>query len=188
VPYLECGLINNERCFYVTGDLKKEEICQALSSRGIDAQGCIERGQLIFSTKEESYFKEGFFSPLGMLNLVQYSHYEALKAGFSGLRGSGELNWVSEGLSDSSKVTDYERELNFLFRYNRLITLCQYDEEKVNEKILLQVIYTHPKVVIYGKYYDNPNYVQPEILRGHLMDKYEQDKYSKVRDSIIDPS
>lgn len=184
-PYFAFGLQHNEKCVCIVGEAGQEDVCRALGRLGIDTENYIRQGQLSFRTKEESYLRDEFFSPLAMLDLIEQTHYSALKAGYSGLRASGELNWVAQDFPGTSRVIDYEREANFLFRHNRLIALCQYNEKVVPENILLGVMHTHPKTVIHGRLYDNPFFVPPDI-HGRQADKeYPPGEYYKLRDSLI---
>ncbi|MDD5731229.1 MAG: MEDS domain-containing protein [Candidatus Omnitrophica bacterium] len=184
-PYLAFGLKHGQRCVYIPGETGKEDVCRSLTDYGITAEEYINKGQLIFLSQEQTYLKDDFFSPIAMLGLCQDAHYEALKSGYSGLRGCGELNWVSENLPGANRIIYYERELNFLFLHNRFIAMCQYNENKVGEDILLGVIYTHPKVIIYGKSYDNPFYVPPDILQKQEKKTSPPGEYYRLRDKII---
>ncbi|MFA5155921.1 MAG: MEDS domain-containing protein [Candidatus Omnitrophota bacterium] len=184
-PYLAFGLQHNERCIYVTGDTGQEEVCRALDGSGIDIDSCLKKGQLIFLTKEETYLKNNFFSPLAMLGMIQDAHYEALRAGYSGLRGSGELNWTAQDFSGAERVIEYEREINFLFPHYHIIALCQYSEMKVPENVLLGALRTHPKAVIHGILYDNPFYTHPAVAGKAEGDEYLPGKYYELRNRLI---
>jgi hypothetical protein len=184
-PYLAFGLQHNERCAYVTGEISKEEICRALSMMSLDAESHVCQGRLIFLTQEETYLRGGFFSPLGMLDILAQAHYQALKDGYGGLRVSGEGNWAAHNFPGSERILDYEREVNFLFQRNRLIALCQYNETIVPENILLGVMQTHPKAVIHGMLYDNPFFIPPHISDKQAGTQYRAGAYYQIRDSLI---
>ena len=186
VPYVVAGLQNNQRCVYVADKPGREDICSALARTGIDVDGCIAKRQLLVLGKEETYLKDGFFSPVAVLDMLINAHYEALRDGYSGLRCSGDLNLADHDASVLNRLMDYEREVNFLFWHNHLIGLCQYNETTVPEDILLGVIYTHPKVVIYGKLYENQFYVPPELLSKRIAKDSVQEVYHKLRDSLIE--
>jgi hypothetical protein len=187
LPYLAFGLKHEERCLYIGEEGRQEDLCRGLKSYGLDAEDCMRNGQFIFLTKEETYLKDNFFSPLAMLDLIINAHYEALKAGYKGLRGSGETNWVAQDdIPSAKRVIDYERDLNLLFLRNHLIALCQYNEDIVPEDILQGVIYTHPKTVFYGKFYDNPFYVPPHLFKEQADQEYQVGSYHRLRNRIIE--
>ncbi len=61
------------------------------------------------------------------------------------------------------QLVRYEARLNrFLPRYPQVI-LCLYDLEQFTDgRILLEMLKTHPKVLMSGQVLDNPWYVEPE--------------------------
>ena len=185
IPYLIFGLKHNERCVYVIGENTKEDICRLLNESGIRSNSYIQSGQLVFLNKEDTYLREGFFAPQRMLDLVENAHYEALRDGHYGLRGTGEMSWVLEELPGSDKLIDYESKINQIFPRKKMAVICQYDETKFPENVLLEVLHTHPKVIIYGTVYENPHYISADEFADHLEYKYPPGTYQKLRDNII---
>ncbi len=185
MPYIASGLKQNERCLCILCQDTRDELCQKLDNYLVDFEYYVNSGQLVFLTAQESYLKEGFFSTLRMLNDVAYGHYQALKDGFYGLRGTGELNWAAEELPGVKNAIDYERQLNHLFERNHLVAICQYDETRVPEDILLNVLYTHPWAFIYGKLYSNPFYIPADDFKQVMDEEHPAGTYQKLRDSII---
>jgi hypothetical protein len=59
----------------------------------------------------------------------------------------------------------YEAELNrFLPKYPQII-LCLYDLERFTDgEALLDILRTHPKVLMSGQVVDNPWYVEPDAF------------------------
>ncbi len=187
VPYLAFGLQHSERCIYIT-DRGSLDICRLLKRYSIDAEEYLKTGQLAFLTTAQTYLRDGFFSPTGMLDYIEYSHYETLKSGYYGLRGSGELSDFSWDGSFNEKLIEYESRLNNCFVRNRLVAICQYDERKVPEEVLLHVLQTHPKAVIYGVLYNNPYYVPPQQYRPKFDEPYASGDYQALRNKIISQS
>ena len=187
LPYVVAGLEDNQRCFYVADKEGREDIRYALRKAGIDVNGCIGKGQLIITGKEETYLRDGFFSPIAILDMALTAYYEALRDGYSGLRGSGDLNLSDRDGYIFNDLIDYEREVNYLFWHSHIIGLCQYYEASVPEDVLLKVLYTHPKAVIYGRLYENPFYIPPTIFNKQSDRAYPQGVYHKVRDKLITP-
>jgi len=59
------------------------------------------------------------------------------------------------------ELVGYEAELNnFLPRYPQVI-LCLYDLERFDGEILIDILKTHPMVLIGGMVLDNPYYLAP---------------------------
>lgn len=185
IAYLTFGLRHNERCLYVTAENSKEEICERLKASGISPQDYIGSRQLLFFTSRETYLEEDFFSCLRMLDKLENAHYEALRDGYSGLRGSGEMGWAIGKPPGSGRLIEYESLLNQAISRRRTIAFCQYDETQFTKDILLNVLYTHPKVIIYGTLYDNPHFLPTQEFSMKMEEPYVPGTYEKLRDSIL---
>ena len=185
VTYILSGLELKERCVYIADKDIQDATLLRLEQAGIRPEKHIESGQLVFLTKDESYLLAGYFSPFRMIDQIEYSHYETLKKGYHGLRGAGQMSWALEKSPGSDKLVDYENQVNAIFPNKRMSALCAYDETKFPEDVLLDVLYTHPKVIIYTTLYDNPHYIPPEIFSKRQRDKYSPGDYQRIRDSII---
>ena len=77
VPFIMCGLKNNEKCIYITDENTKEEIIKMFNN--VDAY--IDSHQLEFFTSKDIYLKNGFFDPDSMIALLRDHEKEALKKG-----------------------------------------------------------------------------------------------------------
>jgi hypothetical protein len=67
------------------------------------------------------------------------------------------------------QLVAYESELNrFIPRYPQVI-LCLYEIERFSGELILDMLKTHPKVLLGAMVFDNPYYVEPDeflALRG----------------------
>jgi len=83
--------------------------------------------------------------------------------GFGFVRAAGEMTWALRGLPGSHLLMAYEAKLNvFLHRYPQVL-LCLYDLEQFSDgQILMEILRTHPTVLLSGQLLDNPWYVEPE--------------------------
>jgi len=183
--YFAIGLKKNERCVYVDSSGDQEEVCRQLRENKIYPNACVRSGQLVFLKKEDFYLREGFFSPVRTIDMISEAHYEALKSGFHGLRGAGNINWVADNPPGVNKITEYESELNNFLIRSRFMAFCQYDEASAPERFLVPAVYTHPRLVIQGVLYDNPHYRTPEAFRQNYTEDYAPGTYQRLKESII---
>lgn len=188
IAYIVYGLQHNERCLYVTGENSKEEICERLKAEGINPQDHIGSRQLLLLTPRETYLKEDFFSCLRMLDMIENAHYEALRDGFSALRGTGEMNWALDKPPGSGRLMEYESLLNQAIARRRVVALCQYNETLFPQQTMLQALYTHPKVILYGSLYENRHYIPTKEFADRINESYVPGSYEKLRDSILEPT
>jgi hypothetical protein len=159
VPFLLEGL----RC----GDK-----CNCFVDEGIDAVRTavatndnvppeVGANQLVIRSSRETYLRGGQFSAQEMLDFWDDSVSAALhQEGFPFVRSTGEKT-----LGELPALQDflvYESELNrFVTRYPQVI-MCLYDLEHYGGQILVDILKTHPKVLMGGTVLENLYYLEPD--------------------------
>lgn len=161
--FFECG----DRAFHVVDPTLREEHLRRLESAGIAVTATQQRRQLEVATVEETFLRGGRFNPEAMLALIQ----ETLKTGTSlGFPLTRFIAQVSESiLQDGSNAHEWvqcEAQLNYILpRYNDPI-ICVYDLTKISATVVIDMLRTHPMVIIGGLLQENPFFVPPnEFLR-----------------------
>jgi len=169
IPFIKHGLERGEKCLYIVDEGTAQEVRDALQREGVDVQGCLDSGQLSILTKEDAYVKEGCFDPDKMIALLAESTEAAVKEGYPGLRVTGEMTWALQGLPGSERLIEYEAKLNEFFPSSKCLAVCQYDQQRLDPAVLLDVLRTHPIAVVGAVVYDNFYYIPPaELLGGEL--------------------
>ena len=186
IPFILAGLKNNEKCIYILNDNTREEIVQAFKELNIKIEEYINSKQLEFLTKEDTYLKDGYFDPDRMIELLKQSEEVAIKDGYKGLRVTGEMSWVFTRLQGVEKLIEYEAKLNYFLSQSRTAAVCQYDESKFTPEILLGVIRTHPKIILYDSVCENPHYVPPDEFFAWMRGEMPRGIYERIRDDVID--
>ncbi len=186
IPYFLVGLKRQERCIYIIDERTIEEVVQAFQRAGVDLEPYIQSKKFIFLTKEDAYLKNGFFEPGRMIALLKLAQKEALRAGFKGLRVTGEMTWILTKLPGVEKFVEYESKLNYFFPKSKSIAICQYNEKKFSASALLDVIYTHPIVVIHKTVCDNHYYVPPNFFLAKLKGHIRKEVYKGVYSDLIE--
>lgn len=157
VPYLQAGLDGGEKCIGIIDSTHPDELT-AILKRGTND------GQLSLHRSEDSYLLGGTFSPAHMMDFWE-GIAEAVFADetYPLMRAVGEMTWALRDLPGVYLLTDYEAELNrFLPRYPQAI-LCLYDLEKFTDgEVLIEILRTHPKVLMSRVVLENPWYMDPD--------------------------
>ena len=98
-----------------------------------------------------------------MLNFWDDSVGAALNEdGFPFVRSTGETTWTVKELPGLYDFLTYEAELNrFLPRYPQVL-LCLYDLDHFGGQILVDILKTHPKVLMGGTVLENLHYLEPD--------------------------
>jgi signal transduction histidine kinase/CheY-like chemotaxis protein len=166
VPFLRAGLAQGERCLYIADERTTEEVAQALTAGRVNVPGECARGALRLLTGRESYLRSGRFDPRRMIAFLGEAVAEALAAGFTGLRATGEMTWALGPEVPSECLTEYEALLNDFFPRQRALGLCQYSRSRFPPAVLRDVLRTHPVAVLGGEACRNPYYEPPRMVLG----------------------
>ena len=153
VPFLVEGLRAGDKCNCIIDD-GVDGVRQAL---GMDA------GRIDIRSSRETYLRQGTFSTEAMLDFWDDSVGTAIeKDGYPFVRSTGETTWTLKELPGLHDFLTYEAELNrFLPRYPQVI-LCLYDLDRFHGQVLVDILKTHPKVLIGGTVLENLHYVEPD--------------------------
>jgi hypothetical protein len=154
LPYLKAGLAAGDRCVAVLDRSDPDDYRERI--------GDDERLTLLRS--EESYLISGGFSPDAMLAFWNETAKVAFdEDGFDFFRAAGEMTWALRDLPGVEHLVAYEAELNrFLQKYPQTL-LCLYDLERFTDgEVLIDILRTHPTVMMSGTIVENPWYVEPD--------------------------
>lgn len=168
-PFLRQGLERGEKVLYIVDAHTAEAMLGYLQDDGIEVEPYLEKGQLNILTADEAYMREGVFNPDGMISLLQAETEHALAEGYSALRVTGEMTWALRRLPGSERLIEYEAKLNDFFPASRCLAICQYDRRRFDPALLLDVLATHPIVVVGTEVYDNFYYIPPREFLGRAL-------------------
>ncbi|MFW6040224.1 MAG: MEDS domain-containing protein [Thermoplasmatota archaeon] len=184
--FISLGLDKWEKCIYIVDDRTKQEVISALKKIDIDIDKYVNKGQLEFLTKKESYLKGDYFDPDEMIELLKKAEEQALSEGYMGLRVTGEMTWCFSDLPGTEKLLEYEMKLNDFLPNSKTIAICQYNEKRFSPEILLEVIHTHPKVILYDSIHENQYYQPPKIFLARSRGEVPPQYYETIKNNIIE--
>ena len=184
IPFMVEGLKSNQKCVYVFGENTKEEVIEEFKKVGFELDEFIKSGQFELVDSKDVYIKNGNFESNKMLVTIEALEKQAFEDGFWGFRGSGEMGDSMNENIDEGELIDYESKLNEILAGRKIALICQYNENKVDHKILNNIIRTHPFTIIYGKMYENKYfYTAPEYMdKGS--DLLPAEEYKTIIDTI----
>jgi hypothetical protein len=161
VPFLLEGLRGGDKCNCLIDE--GMDAVRAAVTGNDDVPPEVKANQLVISSSKETYLRRGRFSAQEMLDFWDDTVSTALhQEGFPFVRSTGEKTWTLEELPGLEDFLIYESELNrFLPRYPQVI-LCLYDLDQYGGEILVDILKTHPKVLMGGTVLENLYYLEPD--------------------------
>jgi hypothetical protein len=119
-------------------------------------------GQLDIHLPESTYLAGGEFTISDMLTFWREGMAKAEVDGYSFCRLLGEMTWALRDAPGVEHLVRYESELNRVTSGCPVIVLCLYDLDLFSGEVVVNVVKTHPQVLIQGILVENPYYVQPD--------------------------
>ena len=162
LPFAKEGFERGEKLFHVVDKTHRPERLRRLAESGV--QGA--EGQVEVRPWEDAYLRSGRFDQDAMLALIQEA-LESGKAGGYGLtRLWANMEWALEDLPGVEDLVEYETRLNHVLPKYDVVVVCTYDLNKFGAGVVMDIMRTHPMVIIGGMLQENPFFVPPdEFLR-----------------------
>ena len=167
--FVRDGVARHEKMFYLVNLQTVDQLRATLVAAGIAVDQLIESGQLLILTAREAYLRDGQFEPDTMIERLGEETETALAEGYTALRATGEMTWALAGEPGSERLVEYEARLNHFFPSSKCYGVCQYDRRRFDAEMLLDILFTHPKVLYGRQGFDNSEmyYVPPDSFMEH---------------------
>ena len=140
-----------------------------LAALGIDVVHELDEGRLILSS-DNRHLANGRFDAGKMLDLLATTVDHAVRAGYEELWVSGDMTWEFGAEKDFTKLLEYEFALDLFVRQRPCLHgICQYHQDTLPPKVILQGIYCHESLYINVTLSrDNPYFVPSQSVVEHL--------------------
>jgi hypothetical protein len=151
---------------HVVNPDQRDEHLERLAALGIDAMAAQQSGQLQVRTNVETYLRDGNFDPDRMLQAFEQMASDSAKGGFPLSRIVCQMDWAAEGQSHIDSLIQFESRVNDVWDRRDDAVICVYDLRKFSGATVIDIMRTHPMVIIGGILQQNPFFVPlQEFLR-----------------------
>lgn len=161
LPFLAKGIRAGDKCLALLDTAAPPEVLSSLA-RQVDVGPPVETGQLEVGTPADSYLRSGTFSAEEMIDYWGEEAAATQRGGRFGLtRATGEMPSVLDQPGERSEFFRYEAGLNEVIPDYPQVILLLYDLERFGSEVLMDVLQTHPRVIVDDMVHDNPYYIEP---------------------------
>jgi hypothetical protein len=168
LPFVKDGIDAGDKIFQVVDKAHQQERRRSLSDSGIDVAAAEGAGQIEVRPWEQAYLRGGRFDQDAMLALIQEVLSEGRRQGFGLTRLWANMEWALEDMPGVHDIIEYETRLNdVLPRYDDVV-VCTYDVTRFSASVVMDILRTHPQVIIGGILQENPFYVPPGEFLAEL--------------------
>ncbi len=160
-----------DKAFQILDNRHLAERLRRLRERGIDADAAETSGQLEVRFWEDAYLRGGRFNQQDMLTLIEEMLTAGKEQGFGLTRLWANMEWALEDLPGVHDIVEYETRLNHILpKYDRVV-VCAYDVTRFSASAVMDIMRTHPQVIVGGVLRENPFYAPPDEFLRELRDR-----------------
>ena len=171
--FIKEGFDRGEKVFHIVDPEMREAHLKRLAEAGIDVERAMGSGQLEVRVWQDCQFRGDRFDQDAMLALIEEVLQSGAAAGYPLTRFLGQMEWAlldKPGLDDLSFV-EFETRVNYVSPKYDDPLICVYDLSKFSASMMIDVMRTHPVVLIGGVLQENPFFVPPDQLLLELRER-----------------
>lgn len=173
LPFIKEGLECGEKAVHMIDPQLREQHLQRLGSVGIDAAAAEQSGQLELRNWQDIYLRDGHFDQSKALALLKGVFDSAKQQGFPLTRLITRVELAPEDRTGVNDLVEFETRVNYFMprRYYRDPVICVYDLAKLGADIVIDIMRTHPVIILGGILQENPFFVPPDEFLRELRDR-----------------
>jgi hypothetical protein len=168
LDFIKEGIERNEKAFHIVDAQQRDSHRCRLQQEGIDIAESEKTGQLKVACWEDAYLKDGYFDQNRQINLLESILIAGKAEGFALTRLVANMEWALEAKAGVNDIVEYEARLNYLLPKYPDPVICTYDLSRFNAGVAMDILRTHPMVILGGVLQQNPLYIPPDAFLEEL--------------------
>jgi DcmR-like sensory protein len=168
LDFIKEGMEQNDRAAHFVACDCADQHRSRLREGGVDVDGAEARGQLKVATWDDAYLMDGHFDQDRQIKLLENVLKEGREAGFAQTRLVANMEWALEEKAGVEDIVEYESRLNYMLPKYSDPVICTYDLARFNAGVAMDILRTHPMVILGGVLQENPLYVPPDEFLAAL--------------------
>jgi hypothetical protein len=162
LPFVKDGFERGDKAVHVVNPGQHHDHLRRLATAGIDAVAAQQSGQFELRTNTETYLSDGRFDQDRMLQVFEQLASGNATGRFPLSRIVCHMEWAAEGRSHVDDLIEFESRMNDVWRRHDDAVICTYDLARFGGDTVIDVMRTHPMIIIGGILQHNPFFVPPE--------------------------
>ena len=178
LPLAKEGFERGEKVFHIVDPENRPERLRRLEEAGINQAAARRDGQIEIRAWEDAHLRGGRFDKEAMMTLLEETLRGAKADGFGHTRLWANMEWALGEFAGVEDLVEYETRVNYLLPKNDDLVVCAYNLTQFGAGIMMDVLRTHPLVIIDGFLHENPFFVQPDEFLRELRGRDESTQQS----------
>jgi hypothetical protein len=164
LPFIKEGIERGDKAVHVVNPNQRHDHLQRLAAAGIDAAVAEQSGQFELKINTEAYIRDGRFDQDRMLEAFEQLASGNAKGGYPLSRICCRMDWAVEDRSYVDDLIEFESRVNHVWQQHDDAVICTYHLSKFGGDTVIDIMRTHPMIIIGGILYENPFFVPPEVF------------------------
>jgi len=171
LPFIKDGFQCGDKAVHVVYPSQHRDHLQRLAAAKIDTAAAEASGQFELRTNSETYLRDGLFDPDRMLEVFEQLASGNAKGRFPLSRIVCHMDLAAEGRSYVENLVEFESRVNDVWRRHDDAVICVYDLAKFGGDTVVDIMRTHPMIIIAGILQENPFFVPREEFLCELRER-----------------
>jgi hypothetical protein len=183
IPFLEAGLHRGDKCICVVDGVEPNDIVDALGPDVDGAQRAVGK-QLDVMRAADVYLRSGSFSPAEIISAWKAAISEVMYDGRFDIVRAIETWSLQDVVPPLGELLALESEMNRYLPLYPQVIVCLYDLERFGGGVVVDLLKTHPRILMGGMVLENPYCLTPDEMLG--MEDGDADPLSGEREEVAE--
>jgi hypothetical protein len=168
LPFIKDGFECGDRAVHVVNPGQHHDHLRRLAGVGIDPIATQQSGQFELRSNTDTYLRDGHFDQERMLEVFEQLASATTRGEFPLTRIVCQMDWAAEARSHVDDLMEFESRVNDVWRCHDDAVICVYDLAKFGGDTVIDIMRTHPMIIVGGILQHNPFFVPPEEFLREL--------------------
>jgi hypothetical protein len=170
--FIKEGLDRGEKALHFVDPALREEHLKRLAEAGIDVAQAMGSGQLEVRRWQDAQLRGDRFDQDAMLALIEEVLQSGTAAGYPLTRFLAHMDWALVDNPGVENLVEFETRVNYVSPKYDDPLICAYDlSKKFSSSVVMDIMRTHPVVLIGGLLQENPFFVPPDQFLLELRER-----------------
>ena len=160
--FIKDGFDSGDKAFHIVDPELQGEHLKRLTEAGIDVERAMGTGQLELRRWQDAYLRGDCFDQDAMLALLEEVLQSGEASGYPLTRLVAHMEWALLNRPGVDDLLEYETRLNYMLPKYDDPVICTYDLSKFSASAVMDIMRTHPVVIVGEVLQENPFFVPPD--------------------------
>jgi hypothetical protein len=176
--FIREGFERGDKAFHLVDPDLWEDHLRRLAKAGIDVGQTMGTGQLELRRWQDAQLRGDRFDQDAMLALIEEVLQSGAASGYPLTRFVAHMEWALLDKPGVDDLVEFETRVNYVLPKYDDPVICTYDLSKFSASVVMDIMRTHPVVIIGEVLQENPFFVPPDQF---LLEIRERRRFARAR-------